>query len=358
MRIVLVLHSHTLGGAENQLFRLAKRLKNDGHEIAYAGPRDSWLADKLMSEGIKTVHIPMHGFYDIYSLIKLVYFLKKFKPDIVRGDLTRGAFYAGLAAKFVDIPSVGSAHSTNTWKHFKWVDKIITVSDAVNNFLKSKGYQEERLIRIYNGVDIKPKNIEDRIKIRQELGIAENEVVFGMISRIIHDKGHDIALEAFVKAGRPGKLVIVGDYNTDFGDFLMQKVEELNLNGYVIWTGQKDDVFPYLTSFDVFLAPSRREAMSLSIIEAMGMGLPIIGSKVGGNPEQIEHGKNGFLFTSENAEEMGQYMKILENDKDMRMRFGEYSKEKYLSTFSGDIFYRNVLNVFEDLIKEKKYGKN
>ena len=68
MKILFVLHSHECGGAEKHALVLMRGLLSGGHEVAFAGPEDSWLADNAKQNGIPCFHIPMHGFYDAWSL--------------------------------------------------------------------------------------------------------------------------------------------------------------------------------------------------------------------------------------------------------------------------------------------------
>ncbi|MGC8768639.1 glycosyltransferase family 4 protein [Calditerrivibrio sp.] len=349
MKVAFVLHSHKLGGAEKHLLILIELLKNENHEVVFLGPKDSWLSDQLSIIGVEQHHIPMHGFYDIFSLAKIIKVLKRFKPELIHGHLTRGAFYAGLASKYLKIPSVATAHSTNTWKHFQYVDRIICVSNAVKNFLLHKGYDENKLRVIYNGVIEPIVAIEDRLRLRKELCVDKDEVLFGMISRIIHEKGHDIALEAFDEIGRRGKLIFVGDFNTEFGQVVKNKINKMGLSENVLLVGQQDNVYPYLSMLDIFLSPSRREAMPLAILEALGAGLPVIGSNIGGIPEAVEHGVNGFIFPSENAKEMAKYMNKLCDDLDLRKQMGINAKKSFNDRFSADIMYKSILKLYHEL---------
>lgn len=350
LKIIFVLHSHKLGGAEKHLLILSEMLKNDGHEVVFAGPRDSWLSEKLSEIGVETYHIPMHGFYDLYSLTKLISFTKRFKPDIIHGHLTRGAFYAGLASRFLKIPSVATAHSTNTWKHFQRVNKIVCVSKAVKEFLIKMGYNEQKLKLIYNGVKQIKKDISLRRKTRERLNIQEDEVVFGMIARVIHEKGHDLALDAFEKIGRKGKVLFVGDFNTEFGSLIDNKINKMGLNEKVIRVGQQDDILPYISAIDIYLSPSRREAISLSILESLSAGLPVIGSNVGGIPEAVFHGENGFIFENENVQDLANYMDILYNDQMLMEKFSKNATQVFMKKFDVDIMYREIISVYKELL--------
>lgn len=349
MKVVFVLHSHKLGGAEKHLLTLAQLLKKENHEVVFLGPKDSWLSEQLSIVGVEQHHIPMHGFYDIFSFVRIIKVLKRFKPEIIHGHLTRGAFYAGLASRYLKIPSVATAHSTNTWKHFQYVDKIICVSNAVKNFLLQKGYDKNKLRVIYNGVIEPLVTVEDRLRLRKELCIDNDEVLFGMISRIIHEKGHDIALEAFDEIGRRGKLIFVGDFNTEFGQVVKDKISKMGLSENVLIVGQQDNVYPYLSMIDIFLSPSRREAMPLAILEALGAGLPVVGANTGGIPEAVEHGVNGFVFQSDNAKEMARYMKQLYDDHDLRKQMGMNAKKSFNDRFSADIMYKSILKLYNEL---------
>lgn len=335
MRIVFVLHSHGLGGAERHALSLMQGLCAVGHEVLFAGPSDSWLAERASDAGIGTAHLPMLGFYDIRSMFRLARIARRFKADLLHGHLTRGAYYAGIAARLGGIPNVATAHATNAGKHFGLAERIIAVSSAVREFLCTCGYSREKIDLVPHGLEVPSREDLTRRAWRQSLGIVDDEIVFGMVSRFVTDKGHDIALHALAKIPDiRARLLLVGDHATPWGQIMQQLAQDLGIADRTLFIGQQDDVFPFMEAMDVFLAPSRREALGLALIEAAGMGLPLLGSAIGGIPEIIDHEHNGMLLPAEDPDAWAFAMRRLAHSPRLRRCFGDNARASFLQRFS------------------------
>ena len=99
LRIVMVAHSHILGGIEKHVAVLAEALGRLGHAVAYAGPSDGWLGAQMRALGCECVDVPMHGMYDPISAWKLRRFARRWQADIIHGHAQRGTRYARWAAR-------------------------------------------------------------------------------------------------------------------------------------------------------------------------------------------------------------------------------------------------------------------
>ena len=99
MKIVTVLHSMKSGGAERHALQLMRGLRARGHEARYAGPMDGWLGQQLQADGFDGIDLPLIGLYDLPSIVRLALYARRIGADLIHGHLTRGVWYAGLAAK-------------------------------------------------------------------------------------------------------------------------------------------------------------------------------------------------------------------------------------------------------------------
>ena len=124
MKIVTVLHSLKSGGAERHALQLMKGLRARGHEALYAGPMKGWLGQQLRAEGFGGIDLPLSGLYDLPSVVRLALYARRVGADLIHGHLTRGAWYAGLAARLAGLPNVATAHSDNAGKHFGRRDDV------------------------------------------------------------------------------------------------------------------------------------------------------------------------------------------------------------------------------------------
>lgn len=176
--------------------------------------------------------------------------------------------------------------------------QVICISHTVKDYCtKGLGIKEERIVQINNGIDFK------RIRKYQtnvEYGKGLN---FAILGRLEYVKGYDILLETLSKERIKGlnwQLKIIGDGSE--ANNLMLKTISSSISKKVKFLGAQKYPFAYLNDVHFLVMPSRREGLPLSLIEALGFGIPVIGSKVGIIPQIIKDGYNGFVFDKENID--------------------------------------------------------
>lgn len=351
LRIVVVVHSHILGGMEKHAATLIQGLIKRGHAVAYAGPMDGWLGELLSKQGVPCQNIPMHGMYDVWSAFRLARFSRHFAADLIHGHAQRGARYATWAARWLKLASVATAHSNTAWKWFGSETRLIAVSDAVRQFLLSHGLEAHSLCRIYPGVGDNPRNLEPR---RPRIGTTERPLRLGMVARLVPAKGQDLALTALAQVRRHQKahLVVIGSTETPWAAELNDLAKRLGVDDCVEFIGERDDVPDLMREMDVLLAPSRREALSLTLIEACAAGLAIIASNVGGIPEVVQHEHNGLLFESGDADAMAKAILHLGARPDLRESYGAAGRARYEALFTVSAMLDRTEQVYLEAIRE------
>lgn len=349
MRILFVLHSHSYGGAEMHLSELARGLAACGHEVAFAGPADSWLAERFRAAGFACYHLPMHGFFDAWSMVKLAWIARHFGADLIHGHLTRGAFYAGIGGRLAGVPAVATAHSTNAGKHFGRAQRIIAVSRAVADFLVGEGYDPARVTVVHHGV-ADPLLVALRPVLRAALTLPAGAVLCGIVARLVRAKGHDLAIDALADCPEPIHLVLIGDDSTPWGRAMRERAAARGVAQRVHFLGFREDAPQCMRELEMVLAPSRREALSLTLAEAAAAGLPVVAARVGGIPEVVADGETGLLVPAEDAPALAAAMRRLADDPGLRAQLGAQGRARYLRQFSletmteaTEAVYRQVL---------------
>lgn len=324
MRIVHVLHSHGYGGAESHALLMMKLQREAGHEVCYAGPMDSWLGSECKKAGIAFEHIPMHGLFDLWSHWKLRALLKRWRADIVHGHLIRGAMYAGRAGHRQRAPlAICTAHATTARTHMQRCAHIIAVSGAVRDGLLAAGYAERDVSLVYNGVPEGPvpPSPEERATLRAELGIPVDAFAVVHVGRFVRDKGQDLLVQAMRSVPAGVHLYLVGDPATEFGREVQALLTaEPALAARVHCLGFRPDVQRLLPAFDAFALASRREALSIAVIEAFAARVPVVATRVGGVPEIVRHEDTGLLVPTEDAAALAQGITRLCADAALRAR--------------------------------------
>ena len=192
----------------------------------------------------------------------------------------------------------------------------------------------EKIHVIYNGISA-PENFTQSADLRAILEIPPTNVVITNVARLDGQKGQEYLLTAIKDLIKdyPGLTVLlVGDGPKK--EEILEQIQRYRLEKHVKVLGFRNDVPQILAISDMFVLPSLNEGFPFSIVEAMGAGLPVIATDVGGNAEAIVHGTTGFIIPPKNSSELCAKIKVLVADKEKRILFGTKAKEKALSDFS------------------------
>lgn len=183
---------------------------------------------------------------------------------------------------------------------------------------------------LYLGVR-KKKIVNPNLK--KTLDIPKGVVVLTTIGFNIRIKGFDILVKSIQSLMDSNRLkndiivLVIGiSENSEDSNSLRQLIAEAGLNRKVMSLGIRNDINDILNISDIYLQPSRTEGLSLSIMEALNYSLPVIGTRVGGIPEIVHEGENGYLFEKENVEELADRIEILVNNREVREMMGRKSK--------------------------------
>lgn len=297
MRIIQVIRSMTFGGAENHVLSLSLGLREKGHEVLVAVPTGSWIDAQCRANRLPVETLPMRGIADIFSYWKLHRLIQRWRADIVHAHQVRPSQYVGIATLGTRAVPVSTVHSSTSNKHMRRCRHLIAVADAVKENLIRHHYPEERITRIYNGV-LDVCGGGERSLLRRELHIPEGQFAVVMAGRFHRDKGQDWLVYAGKSLRDDIHFYFIGDTATPFGQEVFALVGK---DARFHFLGYRPDVQRILPAFDLYAAPSRREAFSLALVEASAAQLPIVGMRVGGIPESVLDGETGLLVEAGNT---------------------------------------------------------
>ena len=345
MRILQVIRSLTFGGAENHVLSLLAGLRDRGHDVLLAAPANSWIGEQCEQNGLLVEHVPMIGIADLRSYWKLHRLIRSWHADIVHAHQVRPAQYVGIASLGTGAIPICTAHSTGVRKHMRRCRHIIGVSDAVVENLVNHRYPRQIITRIYNGVPDVVR--EERSMLRKELGIPEMQYAVVCAGRFHRDKGQDVLVEAIHFCPDHVHVYFAGDHNNDFGRVLKAKALE---NPRIHFLGYRNDVQRILPAFDLYAAPSRREAFSLSLAEAEAAQLPIVGSRVGGIPEVVRDGESGVLVPPADVGAFVDVIGKLSTDLAWGERLGREGRLRFEQNFTVDRMVAQTESLYAKLL--------
>ena len=215
-------------------------------------------------------------------------------------------------------------------------DRVFTVSDDLRRHLVSEGFRRSQVEVIYNGVDPgTPPAPGDKREARARLGLAPDMVVVGTIARLdpVKDLGTLIAAIALAPAPAAPMLLVIGDGPER--EALDRIANEGRAGGRVRFLGHRDDARALLPACDIFANSSTFEGVSLTILEAMAAGLPVVATAVGGTPE-IVTADTGILVPARNSGALAEAVVSLTGDSSRRAIMGAAGRRAVEERFTLD----------------------
>ena len=247
----------------------------------------------------------------------------------------------------------------NKWVNEHYADRIIAVSPAAAANLTDAGISSKRITVMMNGVAPVARSAPEVCwDFRAQYGLSPDVFTAGILARIEPYKGHLHIVEAaqqLKEEGRKLQILIagVGGYEEE----LRGEVARRGLEDTVFFLGFQTDVAPVLSVLDVQLNASYgTETSSLSILEGMSMGLPAIVSSYGGNPWLIDDGEDGLIFPNRDSAGLARCIARLMDEPETLARMSRRAVEIFQSRFTGEIFAKNVEQVYLDVLKGVPHG--
>ena len=228
----------------------------------------------------------------------------------------------------------------------KYTDVLITIN--TEDYEIAKKFKVNRIEYVPGvGIDTdKFKNIEvNRTEKRESLGVSEDDFMIISVGELNKNKKHQVIIRAIAKL-RNEKIKYVlcgqGPLETE----LRELAKELDVENQVKFLGFRKDVPDLMKVADLFAFPSYREGLSLSLMEAMASGLPVVCSEIRGNTDLIEDGKGGYLVEPSDVEGFAKYIKELIEDSRLKSEFGDFNHKK-IENYSIENVMKEVENIYK-----------
>lgn len=231
-------------------------------------------------------------------------------------------------------------------------DQIQAVSERVREFvIQHDRVDPAKVVTVYNGVDLETWQTGGEDPVPDLFGPGPRIVSIGHMRRV---KGYDVLLHAAVRVVSecPSAqfLIIGGESEMGVAAELRELAGTLGIAKNVRFLGPTHDVPDLARHGDVYCLLSRSEGLSNALIEAMAAGLPPVVTSVGGNPEVVEHGHNGFLVPSEDPESAAKAILSLITNPDLRERMGHCARISVEQRFSTNRMIATMLHNYQTLL--------
>lgn len=368
MRRCLHILSAPDGGAPEHVMRLAIGLRERGWDSSLAGPQRASIYETLLAEGIPVARLPFRSGYrnavdDARVLRALIRLMRSHRFDLVNTHGPKAAVLGRLAAATTGAPVVTTQHGWAFDPAFRkapgrtfslWVEgrlatrtrAYICVADSVRQMgLDRRLAPPSAFHTIHNGVPaLDGRHPRDRELER----FARDAPLAGCVAALRPDKGVDTFVRAapsVLERVPEARLAIVGNGPARGG--LERLAKALGLGERLRFFDFVPPSARWLASLDVYVLPSRCEALSIALLEAMACGVPQVATAVGGTPEAVCDGQTGLLCPADSPDCLADCLVRLLVDEDLRMRMGRASLERFRRLFTLERMLDRTAAVFE-----------
>jgi len=212
--------------------------------------------------------------------------------------------------------------------------------------------REDNLFPIFSGISLEPylEVKTDRTALRQELGYTPEHFVVGTVARLVNIKNHHLTIEAakLIYKDLPNvRFLFIGD--GDLREKHIKNVNEAGMAHIFNFAGWYNNINEMLTTFDIFVMCSINEGMGRAFVEAQAVGLPVIGSNVGGIPEVLQDGRTGFLVSNDNPQALADKIKVLYNNRELVEKMGKAAREWVYPTFTKEMMVKKIIELYEKI---------
>ena len=363
-KILIVVDSLGIGGAEQQVVIDANLLLSDGWEIDLV----FWEKKDFIKEinsGVKLLKLPSKkNIHKIFSLLKVCY---QNKYDLIYSHLTKSNFYSAIVGALMKIPVVVTEHGLGLWRinlikyklvvfiTFKLASRIICVCEAVRQLkIQKEGACPGKTTVINNSFNL-PSHTEDlECDLRTKYGFDYDIKIIGFVGRLVSVKRLDllvkIAKEVVVKYNRV-MFLIIGDGPCRAS--LEKQVLEAGLQNYFRFLGyqSKSQLWELYKLIEISALVSESEAQSMFLLESAGFRIPGVAFDIGGNKEVILTGETGFIVKFPDCINFADNLLCLLTDNSLRDYLGIRAKQRIETEFSSEQRIKHLEELFYQLKK-------
>lgn len=360
LRVGFVLHVMQVAGAEMLVAETIRRLGPAIDPVVLCLDAVGQLGERMQREGVPVISLARRPGLDLGLVRRMAHEIQTRQLELVHAHQYTPFFYTALARPFVrqrlhvlftehgrHYPDVVSwrRRLTNRLVLRRFADDVHGVCQfSADSLVRVDGFTGPISV-IRNGIDLARYPATSRTEARRRLGLPADRIFVTCVARFHPVKDHAMLLRAFARAAGDlpkAELLLAGDGPQRAA--LTSQAADLGIAERVRFLGVRDDVPDLLRASDIFALTSVSEAASLTLLEAMACRLPVVVTAVGGNPEIVEHERNGFLVPRGDDGAAAQAIRYLLQHPERAAAMGEAARDHVTANYrledTIDAYYR------------------
>lgn len=319
-------------------------------------------------------------FTDLVSLYRLWKLLRRKQFDVVHSITPKAGLLCAVAARLAGVPVRLHTYTGQPWVTIHGIKKrIVRLCDKIIVTLNTQCYADSftqrqflidqkiitpQKIKVLGhgslaGIDLQRFqsshfSLEDKLALREELGVHVTTKIILFVGRITEDKGIDELFNAFSHLLQEVKniaLVVVGPFEKKLELSCRAQAARLG-GGYILFTGYHNQPERYMAIADILCIPSYREGFGTVVIEAAAMGVPAVGTRIYGLTDAIVDQETGYLVEPKNVLQLTQALQRLLVDKKLRQQFSETAQHRAISKFDSKMCGNLLVEDYVHILKK------
>ncbi|RQW01380.1 glycosyltransferase [candidate division KSB1 bacterium] len=374
LRVMQLVLSLAIGGTEKLVYDIVHRVdKRNFSPIVCCLDTYGDFGEELQREGYRVYVLNRQAGINWSLIGRLKTIIEKEKIDVIHAHQYTPYFYGLMVSLFFKITLSTKRPKLIFTEHGRFyperrkikrmlanpilsvfTDEIVTISESTKaSLITYENFPASRIKVVYNGIDFTHFSRTCDVSAKKEaLGLPSKARVIGIVARLDPIKNHAMLLRAFTQVVQTipeTYLVIVGDGPEE--QSLKTLASALGISDHTIFLGARQDVAELLHVFDIFALSSFTEGTSVTLLEAMGAGIPIVATNVGGNPEVVEDQKTGYLVPNDNDQVMAAMLLKLLQDETARQKMGQAGQQRAHTWFSLDKMVNTYTNLYLKVLR-------
>jgi glycosyltransferase involved in cell wall biosynthesis len=369
-RSLSILHTEASlgwGGQERRILVEAMAMRRRGHRPAFVCDPRGELCRRAREQNFPVTPLTFGGRHNLGAWVRLRQLLSAGPVDILNTHSSLDSWVGTLAWRsFRNRPLlIRTRHLSTPVKDnraTRWLYQtpaaIITTGQVTKELLMERlGVPARRIFSIPTGVDLNEFAPQEKSReMLAQLKIPAEAFIFGCVAVLRSWKGHLYLLEALqelIKGGARAFLLLVGE--GPYRPVIEEKIDQLGVQPWVRLAGFRDQVAPWFALMDVFvLASYANEGVPQSLLQALAMARPVVGTTVGGIPEVIVRNDTGLLVPPRDPQALAGAMGRLLADGDWRREMGRRGRQLVVERFSLEQMAAEVEGVYEVLCRRRE----
>jgi glycosyltransferase involved in cell wall biosynthesis len=368
MRILYVIDSLKIGGAEMLLVDMVRAYTQQGHEVSVAYFTHGELYDDVRAMGIPIHRLSERGLKDPGVMPRLLRLIRAGQPEVVHTHLSKSDASGQIGAALAKTPvRVSTIHNVNPWRSSRFFSLLmrqatagcqrhIAVSSEVRDYtVQWSKYPAEKMVVIENGINLGRFDPATALPLDKMAlwGVPPDAPTVGIIGRLEAQKGHHILLRAaqLVAEEMPeARIIVIG--SGPLREDLQALSADLGVDDKVVFAGSLRDMPRAFATLDIVTFSSLWEGLPVALLEAMAMERPVVATTVGGIPDVIDDGRNGLLVAPDDAGALTDGLLRVLGDEGLAKRLGAEARRTIQQRFSDEVMHERIMDLYQSLLKQ------